>query len=155
MDKIQFKEHFEKSLSGLVEFTQSMVSNVLPSDLKFILLTNCSYDGNPLEGDEKVYPNDKVNEDSELNPCEFEEVIRNLWRDGYVPEWINVSIYRCDESHSFAKLECCGRFTAGEHLYHKKEGYPPFHTLSPPVPHDAFDDETEEIVRKFDINQSS
>lgn len=54
---------------------------------------------------------------------------------------------------------CCGRFTAGnEFLYHKGEGYQPFHVLSPPLPPDFEGIEKGEKFnlywRKLDLNES-
>lgn len=60
----------------------------------------------------------------------------------------------CDENNSYISLECCGRYTASEDLlYHKNEGCPPFHSLSPGIPFEYFDKNTEELIRKVDLNQ--
>ena len=58
-----------------------------------------------------------------------------LWRDGRIPEWIDITPYEVDGSFLYSELRCCGRFTDEEtHLYHKQEGYPPFHVSGPIVP---------------------
>jgi hypothetical protein len=50
-----------------------------------------SYDGNPRVGDEVVYPEDGAYDKADAgNDCGEEEVVEVLWREGRVPEWINV-----------------------------------------------------------------
>jgi hypothetical protein len=45
------------------------------------------------------------------------------------------STYPQSWQHTNFELLCCGRFTVtGEYLYHKVEGYPPFHVLRPNLP---------------------
>ena len=154
MDKQDFKQNLKKSVEGLIEFTQVMVINKLPKKVMFIIKTNCSYDGNELIDDEEIYPEDKIGESSPINPAEEQMVIDYLWRNGKVPEWINVQVDSCDEKNSYISLECCGRFTASENLlYHKNEGRPPFHSLSPSIPFKYFDANTEELIRKIDLNE--
>lgn len=154
MDKAQFKQNLEKSLEGLIEFTQEMVVNKLPLKHLFIIKTNCSFDGNQLVEDEEIFPDDKINEWSSINPANQQTVIDYLWRNGKVPEWINVQVERCDETYTYISLECCGRYTASDKLlYHKNEERPPFHSLSPSIPLRYFDEETDELIQKIDINE--
>jgi hypothetical protein len=58
-----------------------------------------------------------------------------LWRDGHVPQWINVAVLTETGTETIVELLCCGRFTADEtRLYPVDEGRPPFHVLSPMLP---------------------
>lgn len=154
MTKEEFKDNFLKALDGLIPFTQEFVINDLPSEVKFIIKPNSSYDGNPLVDDEEIFPNDNVNIDSQMSPCDFDNAIDYLWRNGKVPEWINVSVYRCDTNYTYVKLESCGRYSGNiNNLYHVQEGRPPFHALSPSIPLNYFDQETEDLKEKVDLNK--
>ena len=63
------------------------------------------------------------------------DVVAELWRDGAVPEWINVNVTAKAELFTLITAECCGRFTDNDaHLYYKDRGMPPFHVLSPRLP---------------------
>jgi hypothetical protein len=67
--------------------------------------------------------------------CTADQVIELLWRDGLVPEWINLSVYSSTTEATVIEVLCCGRYTANsELLYHEHEGYPPFHVLGPTLP---------------------
>ena len=122
--------------AGVLIFTRSLVSDELPDVVLYLVRPNSSYDGNPLRDDEEVFPQDSLSEGQKhLPPMDATGVVEFFWRNGgKVPEWINMSIERADTAHTFVRLFCCGRFTAGSCLYHTQEGYPPFHVLGPPFP---------------------
>ena len=72
---------------------------------------------------------------SEIIIDSADSVVEILWREGKVPEWINVQARKQDSASTFVKLVCCGRFTKEKkHLYHIHEGRAPFHVLGPPLP---------------------
>ncbi|MBF7092962.1 hypothetical protein IUY40_15620 [Flavobacterium sp. ALJ2] len=148
MTKEDFRISLKKALDGLIDFTQEMVTNKLPHDYKFIIKTNCSYDGNELEDDEEIYPDDKINESSSINPATELTVIDYLWRNGKVPQWINVQISSCDSNFSYITLECCGRFSA---LLNHKDG--PFRGLGPNIPYRYIDQDSGELRVKVDLNE--
>ncbi|MCK8521522.1 hypothetical protein M0D21_08080 [Aquimarina sp. D1M17] len=104
-----------------------------------------------LEEGEMTFPDvEKLNQTTA--PIEAKEVIEILWMDHAIPEWINIQVEDYDENYTYFSLECCGRYSKlSNHLYHIKEGYPPFHSLSPALPSDSLN-EDDEIISKFDIN---
>jgi hypothetical protein len=70
-----------------------------------------------------------------LNSCDAETVVAELWRDGHVPEWINVAVVSETGTATVIEVVCCGRFTNDDsRLYHSQEGAPPFHVLGPALP---------------------
>lgn len=117
----------------------------------FRLRLNSSYDGNPLVGDEVVFPADSAFERAEaLATCDEQQVVAELWRDGRVPEWIDVAVMGETGTATLLQLLCCGRFTAQDDLlYHVREGRPPFHVTGPALPVDHEDG------RKFSIYDRS
>ena len=128
-----------------------MVRQALPEDSRFLIEPNQSYDGNPLVGDEQVFPQDSAA--PHLKGVSLEVAVDWLWRVGKVPEWVNLRAYDADEAVSYILMECCGRFTArSDLLYHRAEGYPPFHVTSPALP--SFDWESVEESGRFDLEGS-
>lgn len=148
MTKKDFKINLEKALEGLIDFTQEMVINKLPYDCKFIIETNCSYDGNELEDDEEIYPDEKIDETNSINPATKSTVIDYLWRNGKVPQWIDVQVKNCDQSFSYISLQCCGRFSA---YPNHKDG--PFRALGPNIPYPYVDPTSEKLIEKVDLHK--
>jgi hypothetical protein len=135
MKKEIFHHNLTKALERVLSFTRERVINPLPSSCRCLIFPNSSYDGHPLEDDEEVFPGESLPKGEYLGPLEAEEVVEHLWRDGKVPEWINMCVYSYDENHTYVELECCGRFTANdEALYHIRPGVPPFSVQSPALP---------------------
>lgn len=115
------------------DYARTFVTNSLPEKIAFEVHYGCSYDGNPLVGDEKTFPGDY--KEQPLTTESSEDVASMLWRDGFVPNWINVTVSHEDGARTYIKLECSGRYSATPRLmYHIHEGRPPFHVLGPPTP---------------------
>jgi hypothetical protein len=108
----------------------------LPDDARYLVYPNQSYDGNPRVGDEEVFPEESLPEDQFHGPWSTEATLNWLWRNGKVPEWIDVDVQAEGGRHTLIALRCCGRFTGQEELlYHRYlEGVPPFSIKSPYLP---------------------
>ena len=113
-----------------------MVVDTLPDSFLYLVMPNQSYDGNPLHSDEVVFAADSLMPGRLPTPRNEEEVLDYLWRDGRIPEWIDVLVRRVASGFTFLKLECCGRFTSNEErLYYREGNCPPFGikgTILPP-----------------------
>lgn len=115
------------------DFARTLVTTPLPDPLEYIILYGRSYDGNPLREDEKTFPEDYDQEPPRTTSPE--EVTNLLWRDGFIPEWINVSVDRENGDRTCIKLECCGRYSRlPQMMYHIQGGRPPFQVVGPPMP---------------------
>ena len=135
MDKEQFQRHLKKATDFVIPFSQEFLIDNLPSSYLYLLFPNQSYDGNPLVGDEVTFPQERLPTREYIGPLNDDGVIDYLWRDGKVPEWVNITVYSYDLKYTYLELLCCGRFTAMKQLlYHRHEGYPPFHALGPCLP---------------------
>lgn len=135
MDRNIFQNRLTEASERAVSWARHHVINPLPSSYLYLLFPNQSYDGNPPEADEEIFPEESLPFRKYLGPLNFEQVIDYLWRNGKVPEWIDVSVQACDSHYSYLQLLCCGRFTAlDEKLYHRLEGRQPFHVVSPNLP---------------------
>lgn len=137
MEKTTFQEHLTAATARTVNFTREFVHNVLPDSFRYLVRLNQSYDGNPLVPGERVYPGDVAQHGAETGPLLAEQVVDLLWREGSVPEWIDISVVRTDGVHTFLELCCCGRFTRNEqHLYYMGTGMGPFGCKGPALPPD-------------------
>jgi hypothetical protein len=134
MDRDTFIAHLTSATEFLLPFTRSILLDDLPGEHRFLIVPNASYDAN-LEDGERVFPEDDLPPRRPRSPMTTDEVVQFLWRDGLVPEWVNMSVRSYDDRYTHVELLCCGRFTAEDrHLYHRREGWPPFHVTSPALP---------------------
>ena len=135
MNKELFYNNFCNAIEVLIPFTQKYLVDDLPENLSYLIFLNQSYDKNELIEDEKLFPEESYSENRIKEFKNKLDVINFLWRDKKIPEWINLCIHSYEENVTYLSLICCGRFTATEDLlYHKHEGYPPFHVLGPSLP---------------------
>lgn len=128
-----FTKNLQEAAILARDFARKLVTTPLPDEIVFVVLYGCSYDKNPLVEDEKTFPEDYEHDPPTATSVEF--VTRLLWRDGFVPEWINVAVSHEDGQLTYITLTCCGRYSAlPKMMYHITEGRPPFHILGPPMP---------------------
>lgn len=153
MDREQFAKNLREAVEHAVKFARDHVIQALPDVTALRVYANCSFDGNPLFGDEVVFPEDSQPQGVFRGPWSIDEAVRFLWRDGRVPEWVDVAVEDEDGHTTFVGLTCCGRFTADEtSLYHRNGEIAPFHVVSPPIEPDAWDLDTNKMTRKYDLH---
>ena len=137
MEKHTFHEHLARATFEALKCARELVHNRLPDSIGYMVHLSVSYDGNPLEPGEHVYPEDVARHGKKLGPLATEGVVELLWRDGLVPEWIDIAVARTDGTQTFMELLCCGRFTdSAEHLYYSGTEVCPFGVKSPYLPPD-------------------
>jgi hypothetical protein len=137
VQKDTFHEHLVRATRYAFECARRLVSNRLPESFQYLAHLNQSYDGNPLEPGEHAFPDDVARHGARVGPLSAEQVVELLWREGLVPEWIDISVERTDGTHAFIQLLCCGRFTdRAEHLYYSQTDVCPFGVKSPVLPMD-------------------
>ena len=137
MQKEKFHEHLIRATGHSVDFARRMVRNRLPDSFQYLVCLNQSYDENPLKLGEQVFPDDVTRHGSCIGPISAEQVVKLLWREGIVPEWIDAAVLRADANCTFIQLLCCGRFTdREEYLYYAKGDVCPFGCKSPNLPPD-------------------
>ena len=136
MDRREFEDRLKEVGRQVVLFARQYVQQILPDEVAFLVLPNRSYDGNPLVGDEEVFPGDSLPGERHHGPWSVAEVVAFLWRDRKVPEWIDASVKAEDGNRTLVELRCCGRFTASDELlYHRRPGgVQPFSVKSPNLP---------------------
>jgi hypothetical protein len=135
MERDQFAQRFDSAAVRARSFAQTLVVESLPEALRFRVVLNNSYDGNPLHADERVFPEDSAMERGlALLRCSQDEVVELLWRDGLVPEWIDLSVCASVPNATVIETSCCGRYTANAELLYHEPAHAPFHVLGPPLP---------------------
>lgn len=136
MEREVFAGRLREAAVAARDFARRFIEEPLPDPMLFRVRLNSSYDGDLRVGDEVVFPDDgSFQRAEELAACSEEQVIDTLWRDGRVPEWIDVAVIGETGAATLLQLLCCGRFTAQENLlYHEREGRPPFHVTGPTLP---------------------
>ena len=136
MERELFAQRLQEAAVAARDFARTMIEEPLPDAMLFRVRLNSSYDDNPLHADEVTFPNDGAFEQvSRLSACSESDVVRVLWRDERVPEWVDIAVIGETGSATLLQLVCCGRFTSNaELLYHEREGRQPFHVTGPVLP---------------------
>ena len=116
MERRSFLDRLERASAFCRAFTADFVFDALPSTCKYVVCLNRSYDGNPLREGEITFPDDLQKHGDRIGPIDADDVASLLWREGKVPEWIDISVGRSDERNTYFELLCCGRFTDREGL---------------------------------------
>jgi hypothetical protein len=134
IDQVAFAARFRKAVEASVGFARSMVRQNLSDSWAFFIQPNQSFDENPLVDDQRLFPEDSLPAGRMLGPFTFERAVAWLWRDGKVPEWVDVSVHGVTEEQTCLRLICCGRFTGLEERLYYRGGLPPFGIKSPVLP---------------------
>jgi hypothetical protein len=135
MDRSVFERHLRMAAEKALKFARHFVVQTLPGQMAFRVYPSQSYDGNPRVSDEQVFPEESLEHGRFYGPWSFAEVVAFLWRNGKIPEWVDISVESEDACRTIMALLCCGRFTADEELlYHRSGGCPPFAIKSPNIP---------------------
>jgi hypothetical protein len=137
MERDRFVDHLRKAVERAVDFASEHVQQSLPDGVAYRVYPNQSYDGHPRVSDEVVFPEDSLSGLEDYHGVWGEErVVAFLWREGKIPEWIDVSVEAIDRTRTLVALRCCGRFTADDRLYYYNRfgELPPFGIKSPTLP---------------------
>ena len=117
------------------EFAGLHVHNALPESFRYLVQFNQSHDWEPLWSDQRVFPDDRATFGETTKPLDAAGTVALLWREGFIPEWVDISVERAGAEHTYFSLLCCGRFTSDDsRLYYACAGQGPFGIKSPCVP---------------------
>jgi hypothetical protein len=135
MDRSVFHERLRSAVGLAVKFAGSMILDILQNNPSFIVATNDSNDSN-IKGGETRFGALDLKPNEFWGPLENENLVVDLlWKNGLVPEWIDVCLATDSKNRQYIELHCCGRFTADEErLYYRERGIPPFSIKSPAIP---------------------
>jgi hypothetical protein len=148
MTRERFEQALRRASDASRQFALSVVTNDLPTDYRYVAYLNHSFDENPLEADETVYPEDPLRVGDLDSPLSSVEIVQLLCRADAVPEWIDIAAYRATHRFTVFSLHSCGRFTPNaERLYYADSDLSPFGIKSPVLP-----PRWTEAQGRFDLN---
>lgn len=101
MDKLTFENRLIEATRRILDFTPQFISNPLPVQCRYFIYPNSSYDEGygPIGNDEERFP-----EDSKIGiigPVEASKVVNFLWRNGRVPQWIDINVQSTDSEYTY------------------------------------------------------
>ncbi len=135
MTRDEFGALFLECTKRCVAFAREFVHDSLPDDVIYRIYPNASYDEHPLQSDEVVFPEDTLRDANKFRLMNFGDAVAFLYRDGRVPEWVDMSVKATTRSQTVIALMCCGRFTANrERWYYERWNQGPFACKSPVIP---------------------
>ncbi|MCS7480302.1 hypothetical protein ACFFQW_41690 [Umezawaea endophytica] len=136
MDRGAFEARFAEATDRCVASAAKFLVEALPADRVFRVRLNSSYDGNPPRPGGLVYPEDGSEALAfALRSVDADTVVDTLWRDGAVPEWINLAVVDETGDRTVVEVVAAGRFTAdGRSSYGPNPDLAPFHPVGPTLP---------------------
>ena len=137
MDQETFRQRFVAAYQQATEFGQTFVVETLPDRVLFNLQLNSSYDVNA-SPEFELFPDDSnLRTTIQTKGIGEEAVVEILYRNGMVPQWVDLQVAGKTKDATIVSIRSCGRFTDDESwLYHQGEGRPPFHVTGPTLPVD-------------------
>ena len=149
MNKNEFSELLHQCSKLSYDFALKYVINELPEKFMYQLNINAPYE--ELIEDEECFPELTTKGQEYTDPMTHNSVVDELWRNGKVPEWIDISVFRTDKEYTYFTLTCCNRFTAKNELYYYiRNDNGPFGIKSPVFPPEwEFEDKNKN--KKFDL----
>ena len=91
MDKQIFFLRFQQAAQEAREFAQEMVSNPFPPVSRFFVRMDRPLDSRP------IAPSDLLTE---------VETVSMLWKEGQVPEWVDIRAYSTDQKLAVFEVVC-------------------------------------------------
>ncbi len=134
MDKLRFARTLQLATQAAVSVARRYVVNDLDGTVTYQVVPNQSPD-EPVEGADEARSHSRPLPDDKHRPWNAERVVDHLWREGTVPEWIDISVSEASATEVCLQLLTCERYTADEdRLYYTQGDMPPFGIKSPDLP---------------------
>lgn len=132
MERRVFGERLERGAARARDFARTFVMEELPDLLRFRVLLNQSYDGHA--GPEaRLFPEDNGRT---VHCADAEAVVDLLYRDGRVPEWVDLTVVGEGVATTIVEVRACGRFVEDDaRLYYTRcPDQAPFGVKGPTLP---------------------
>lgn len=117
MNRILFTRRLRHAAEAARRLAAPSLVEQLPPALILLVRLNMSYG-------ERHFPED----DGQVRRLSAEQAAALLWRDGRVPEWIDVAVTSETGDATIIELTCCGRYSTAVR--------DPFHVVGPVLPPD-------------------
>ncbi|MFY0532196.1 hypothetical protein [Nannocystis pusilla] len=137
VERAGFERRFAQAAAQARDFAREFVAERLPDAMIFRVQLNGSYDLHA--GPElRLFPQDSQGAgDRAWTGITGEQVVELLWRDGYVPQWVDVAVVGETGEATVIEVLACGRFIDDEaELYYDWTEVAPFGVKGPVLPID-------------------
>jgi hypothetical protein len=135
MERELFERRFLAASIKARDFARTFIEEPLPDAMRFNVHLNGSHDVGA--GPEvKLFPEDSRDQVARRNKnVSAEQVVDLLWRDGLVPQWVDVTVVGETGDATLLDVDACGRFIGDETaLYYKWTDVAPFGPKGPSLP---------------------
>lgn len=150
MTRERFQELFVRARERAIAFAREKVWNEIPDAVRYKLEANQSYDVDQQGQSQTSYAQDSLPIGQYRGPLTEAEAIDFLWRDGRVPEWIDITVDEVVNGTTLIELSCCGRYTDDEErMYYHPNGRGPFGVKGPALPSSW---KPGDPIEKFDLH---
>jgi hypothetical protein len=150
MDQDLLAQRLELATKQTLEFTQQDVWNVLPARTQYLVFPSRYGAQHTVQTGEMVFLEDAQRNPRYVGPLDVAGVVAFLWREGFIPAWIDMSVYAVDETTTYLELLCCARFTNQERLlYYRDSATCPILVCGPHIPPPGWENEKD---GKFDLH---
>ncbi|HEY5927361.1 MAG TPA: hypothetical protein VIV11_37010 [Kofleriaceae bacterium] len=142
MTREEFARRLHEAALRSIAFARELIVNQVPDEYRFDIVIKP-------HGPEHVGPivdphlMDLWKRGGEARELTVDQAVAELWHDGRVPEWIDISLDAIELPRddpwrvvSFVQLRCSRDLVDDKGLWYANEGVPPFHFHSPALPHD-------------------
>lgn len=136
MERDVFERHFDLATTRARELAKECLVEALPDSMVFHLRLNASYDAGAQKHVRRFPQDTQRGRKLHKRRMQPREVTAELWREGYVPEWIDVRVVGETGDATVVEVTACGRFNNTERLYYSWTDVPPFGVKGPFLPVD-------------------
>lgn len=135
MERGIFEKHLDVAAGRARDLARRFLEENLPDSVVFHLHLNASHDAGPLSGF-RLFRDDTNRARAvyrrRMPAC---EVVDDLWRDRFVPQWIDIAVVGLTADATILELTSCGRYTdTEERLYYTWTDCAPFGVKGPVLP---------------------
>ena len=153
MDRETFAELFRRSSQQARSFAQTFVEEELPAELRFRI--NFTHE-KQLHASERIFPKD---DDPSTTGSRWSvdeaHALATLWRDGFIPEWIYLSVVGETGTATIIGATACGRFLADDLLLpYQSVGTGPFHVTGPALPNEYVEGQRFSIHERVEVREA-
>lgn len=134
MQQADFSRLLDLATADAIALAKMMLLDELSDQYVYRIFPNQSFDGNR-DAEEIVYPMDSLGSIDDYIMMTRDECISFMYREGRLPEWIDISVGAAGADLTYIDCRCCGRFTDNDQrLYYNRTGRGPFGIKSPTLP---------------------
>ncbi len=134
MQLTDFERLLDTATASAIAFARTMILDTLPNSYIYRVFPNQSHDENR-RPDVVVYPEDSLPSLNDYIEMTREQCLIFLYRNGRIPEWVDLSVGYADAMLTYVNCHCCGRFTDDDQrLYYNHRQLGPFGVKSPIFP---------------------